>query len=108
LVPKFLFCEGLTTPYILKNRLFLYVGLTHQPLSGPYTSTKNLLFLKKRKGKKNARIDLKFSGYLTNTLNNILCFGGILYTLKAFPQQRTEKLTVAKTAAAVKEETHKN
>ena len=56
---------------------------------------------------KNALIGLKFSGYLTHTLNNILYFLRFFITIEAFDQQLTKQLSVAKSAAVVKEEKHK-
>jgi hypothetical protein len=52
----------------------------------------------------NNRISLKFSGYLSNTLNNISCLIKIFVTLKTFHRQWAEQLIVTKSAAAVKEE----
>jgi hypothetical protein len=51
----------------------------------------------------NAHIGLKISGYVTNTLKNILCFRLIVITIKTFHRQLAKQLIVAKSATAVKE-----
>jgi hypothetical protein len=61
-----------------------------------------------KKVTKNAHISQKFSGHLRNTSKDILCFGKIFVTKNSFHKQRTKQLIVPKSAAAVKEEKHKN
>jgi hypothetical protein len=80
-----------------------YSCLTHQPLSGRICPRKSSFFLRCKNVLKYAHFGLKFSGYVTNKLKNILCIRKIVITMKTFHRQLAKQLIVAKSAAAVEE-----
>ncbi len=71
-----------------------------------YTSRKIYYFWRCENVSKSVPIGLRFTGYLANTLKNILCFWRMVITMRTFHQQLVKQLIVAKSAAVVKEAKH--